>query len=219
MQARAEISCLASRALATLARIMLRSLLLLAAASLPVTSFATVAFDIGAQRLDNATGTPMPANGLVLLVADRDRDGFLAPSTTWFTEGDDLLVNAWPNAVENTPFAFGPGIFLGGASTELGSGLDAGDPVKLIWFPTLTTTNSAPTFGTPFGAYTNATWVVPSDGFSANLSFQTFDQGGSDPLVTGDATLTVVPEPSAYAAIAALGCMSWAMIRRRAHRA
>lgn len=194
---------------------MLRSLVLLSALALAPASVHSqvITLNIDAERLDDQNGNPMPATGLVVAVADRNEDDYGPVTTDWFASGDDFVFGSWQ--IQNS---LGNGVFESGTfSVTLENGLDAGDPFKLMWFPTLTTTNVASIpLGTPYGEYKNdPTWVFHSVGL-ASFAFVTEDaDGGGTVGVSGDATLTVVPEPSTYAAVFGLACLGWAVAKRR----
>lgn len=204
---------------------MLRFCWLFLLGALPFTSFsAEVLFTIDAERLDDAAGNAMPTTGMVILGASLANESFSNPTTTAFFSGDDIEIGRW-----HLDSLFGAGIFQKQISVTLANGLDLNDPLRLFWFPSITDTNvAAPTFGTAFGTYRNdnpeaagyAPWRVPSGG-AVNLGFFTseateLNNGGNNGPTAGDASFTVVPEPSTYAAAFALGCLGWALAKRRA---
>jgi hypothetical protein len=191
---------------------------------LPSMSFGqSVTFNIDAEVLKTSGGAPMPITGLVMLVADTSVNGFSGPTDTAFVNGDDLELMRW--SLDST---FGPGVFQKAANNLplLGS-WDANDPVQLYWFPTLTVGSATPGAGTSYGQYRDAVgldmsdiWVTPSAGGTVDLKFFTSDatflhSGGSNPDSAGDASLTTVPEPSAYSAVFAMLCLAGVVVRRK----
>lgn len=96
-----------------------------------------------------------------------------------------------------------PGLagYMNDLGTNLGSGIDASDDYGLLWFSTGTTTlTTSDTFGF------QDLGTLPADGATITPS-----------TTAGFATsaITVVPEPSTYAAIAGLVVLGFTAVRRR----
>jgi len=91
-----------------------------------------------------------------------------------------------------------------GASATIGSAF------ALVWFDrTITSATGTIVAGTKYGILTDAAFVIPASGLTANLSAP-FSATG-DPIKSAN-TVTVVPEPSA-ALLGALGALG--LLRRR----
>jgi hypothetical protein len=156
---------------------------------------ASVTLNVSAANLNDAGGTPMPTNGLVLLVASTNDATFGAPTFDSFVSGDDYIIASWNLATWSTP-----GLLLGSTGPViLGGGWNAGDPLLLRWFPTLTLAATAPGVGASYGQYrTDSTvdggdpWITPAEGATISLKFLTTDIGGSqNPPSAGNANLVV----------------------------
>lgn len=195
---------------------------------------ASILFDVQGELLKSGAGAAIGTNSLVMLVADTTRNGFatiadgssLALNSS-LNSGDDLVVARWN--LSNTATA---GVFADTASLNLGSGWDNGDPLALLWFPTLTTSALSATGGTSYGMFSGPAldgsdaWTTPTDGTNGHkLWFFTTDgvnlpavPPGSNSASLGNASLSVsggavVPEPSrAFLMAAGLGVM---LMRRR----
>lgn len=177
-------------------------------------SQASISFNIQADKLKNADGTAaMNQNGLVLfvsstsnLVFDPITAGSLTSVGSSLNGGDDIIL------FRSNLTTYGDGVLdIGTGDLSLASipGWTTGDPLALLWFPTLTLASTTIGAATPYGLYTTAvpidgsTWVTPTDPSSAvPLYFFTADGSdygpGSNPALAGNASLTVgaVPEPS-----------------------
>jgi hypothetical protein len=114
----------------------------------------------------------------------------------------------------------------GGAASKW----SAGDPLALLWFPELTPAHTVVATGIDYGFYTSAVanpeesrpWVSPIDPTSAYyLGLFTRDgdvlspgPAASNPASAGNASLEVIPEPSALL-LALLAASMWGMRRVR----
>lgn len=112
------------------------------------------------------------------------------------------------------------------------SGWNAGDPLGLLWFPTLTLASTTIDAGTQYGFYRNGAavdstlaWTTPADGTDNYLlGFFTQDggelspgPGAANPAAAGNASFTVggvVPEPSRMM-LGLFGILGLAFRRRR----
>jgi hypothetical protein len=209
---------------------------ILAAACVPMVAESAVTFDIDAEIMRGrpvppaTAGTPIPeGTGLFLLVADTLGNGFGQPTSSSFVSGDDIQLAEWtatvdPNLPDGVLFtSTGPLSF----SLDPAGNWGEGDPVGLYWFPTLNPSSGSPGEGTEYGFYTDPVgrdngdvWVTPPDSqVQDRIWFLTTDSGfGTNPPEVASATLTVVPEPSTYAAAAGLLCLGWAAYSRRSKR-
>ena len=164
-------------------------------------AFATVTLITTASNLKTATNSPMPVTGLVLLVASTTDNVFAPPSPNTFVTGDDIIVGRWDLSALDEP-----GLLLDLTTIALSGDWNAGDPLKLYWFPTLTLATLIPgAEGVPYGAYRadltpddGDPWITPADGATIDLVFLTADSpvGGSTPSAAGDASLIVKKAPA-----------------------
>ncbi|CAA6694085.1 MULTISPECIES: PEP-CTERM sorting domain-containing protein [unclassified Lentimonas] len=86
------------------------------------------------------------------------------------------------------------------------TGFSASDPFAIIWFA-----DNAANAGNDYGYLTDAGFALPADGNTGDFSGLAVFSG------TGnfDATHSIVPEPSTYAALAGLCALGAVMVRRR----
>jgi hypothetical protein len=200
----------------------IRTTSLLACLLVPISASASITLDIYAERLETSTGDPMPTTGLVILAASTLDSTFGAPTPSSFFSGDDIEVARW-----SLDSGFGPGIFNKAPVLTLSGNWNANDPLQLYWFPENTVSDTTPIAGQSYGVFrddievplaSHDAWITPADGSTASLRFYTTDAGSNDgvvyPASAGQASLTVVPEPSAFAAVAGLGCFAWALFFR-----
>jgi hypothetical protein len=154
-----------------------------------------VTFNVYANKLKTANGQPLPTTGLVLLVASTNGTVFGGPTAGAFTSGDDIVLARWDMST-----ALSSGEFLNSANNLAFFGSwNAGDPLALYWFPTMTLASVGPTNGAPYGFYRDPVgvdgsfpWVTPSAGSTINLDFLTAEAGSSVNLaVAGNASLVV----------------------------
>lgn len=157
-------------------------------------ALGTVTLNMSVAYLNDSEGSPMPTTGLVLLVASTNDDTFGTPTLDAFVSGDDTILAKWDLSTWSTP-----GLLLGSTGPlTLTGGWNAGDPLQLYWFPTLTLASSSPTAGAAYGQYrTNSPtddsdlWITPTDGATVSLKFLTLAAGGSNSNSTGNASFTV----------------------------
>jgi hypothetical protein len=201
----------------------------------PLTASATVSFLIDADLLKNQSGGSLSQSSLFMLVSSTQDSLFQDIAV-----GSSTTIGSLLNADDRIIFK---GDFLGSPNTNgvlnttsgsltLNSGAltnwTTGDPLALLWFPTLTAASLAIPDGTPYGFYTNASsldgsepWVTPADSTSDyGLLFYTADGvnlgPGTNPASAGNASLTVgaVPEPS-RSLLGLIGLGVLALRRRR----
>lgn len=152
-----------------------------------------VTFTIDAERLKTADGSPMPASGLVVLVASTTNTIFEGPTDTAFVTGDDIELFRW----DLTAFASNGVLSDITASLPFTGDWNTGDPIQIYWFPTLDINATAPGPGTSYGQYRDGSsldgsdsWVTPGAADTVRLRFFTDDatflnHGGSNPGTAG----------------------------------
>jgi len=196
----------------------------------------TITFDIQADTLRTSGGTAAP-DGIVMLVADTSglgtfgavKTGASFSAGSFLDAGNKELV-LYKNTIQATTGTAGAFSGFTGSitpGTGIYSSLASGNPLALLWFPTLTAANTQASSGNSYGIYTgngiangSSTWVTPASS-STGYKLYMFTQSaqiatGTNPNSIGNATLTVgaAPEPS-RAILAALGLGLITLRRRR----
>jgi hypothetical protein len=193
---------------------------------------ASVTLNMTGDKLQTATaGTAAPISGLVILVANTSTTSGSFGATSIQTGAPltlggaiipgDVILKEWTvGGASGTAGAF---YDTTGAISLAGAGIAAGNPLALLWFPTLTTGATSAPAGTAYGIYTgpgtngSAAWTVPADGSTVALTFATTNgvfTVGTAPSSAGVASLTVAPEPSRMI-LAAIGVGLISLRRRR----
>ena len=197
-------------------------------------SQASISFLIQGDLLKDSAGNAMAQSGLVLFVsstADAIFDGITAGSAT--SIGSSLNVGDDRVVFKTDLSSFGTNGVLdlttGALNLSSVTGWNTGDPLGLLWFPTLTAASTTIPAGTQYGFYTNANavdgtqaWVTPTDPTNNyRLGFFTKDgvelspgSGAANSASAGNASLTVAPEPSR----SMLGLIGFGMLALRRHR-
>jgi hypothetical protein len=168
-----------------------------------------VTFNITAGYFHTAGGLEvMPTSGLVLLAVSTDNNSWAAPTPTSFFNDDDMEVARWDLSTN----VYGAGT-LGPAPASFSytTAIDANDPMRLYWYPSLSISSTAPGSGTAYGAFrtdsiidfSDSGWVLPvNEAATLGLNFLTVSLGGSNPESAGWADYLVpIPEPSTYASV------------------
>lgn len=198
--------------------------LTLAVAGLSQTLASTLIID--AAYLKTSAGVKIgEGSGLLLLVASTGNQSFVAPTSTAFVSGDDVELGRWSLSGGGEPGAFSQTIVL-----NLTGGVAAGNPVQLMWFPTLGIGATAPGDSTTYGVYRSpitsgtdadgsAPWVIPGAAATENIKFFTSDFGSLVNTATsgvnfGEAAL-VIPEPSSLVLLALAMGGGLLFVRRR----
>lgn len=190
-----------------------------------------VTFSIDAEVLKDANGLPMQTGVVVLTAATTG--AFSGPSGNEFATGGELFLYKWDISLIGE-----------GALSDLTAPLsftgdwDAGDPLRLYWFPGLDINASGPQEGMEFGYYSDAAgidgsdpWITPGESDNANLKFFTADAtlisaGGSNSELAGEATSTVpggpsmtpVPEPGTFLGLTLLFSSTLGMRFRKSQK-
>lgn len=199
-------------------------------------SQASISFLVQGDLLKDSAGNAMAQSGLVLFVSsttDASFSGITAGSSTSISSslngGDDRVVFKTDLSSYGTNGVLD--LTTGALNLSTVTGWNTGDPLALLWFPTLTAASSTIPAGTQYGFYTNATavdgtqaWVTPADPTSNYLlGFFTKDgvelspgTGAANSAAAGNASLTVgaVPEPSR----SMLGLIGFGMLTLRRRR-
>ncbi|MFZ2278597.1 MAG: PEP-CTERM sorting domain-containing protein [Prosthecobacter sp.] len=196
----------------------------------------TITFDLEADSLRTSGGALAP-DGIVMLVADTSglgNFGAVVPGASFtagsFLDAGNTELVLYQNTIAATTGAAGAFAAFTSSITP-GSGiysaLTSGDPLALLWFPTLTAANTQAAAGNSYGIYTgngnadgSSAWVTPSS-TSSGYKLYMFTQSaqlatGTNANSIGNATLTVagVPEPSRVI-LAAFGLGLISLRRRR----
>jgi hypothetical protein len=208
------------------------TILTLATLSIALQASATINFDLQAEKLQDSSGASIGVNSLVMLVADTGGNGFssLQPSAALsagsFLNGSDDQVLARFNLSSTATageIAVSPTLALSGSWAT-------GNPLALLWFPTLTTASTTAPAGTTYGIFTGSTldgssaWVTPTNGangyklyfFTTAATDLPLTPPGHNAAALGKANLTIaaVPEPSRVMLVG-LGLGAFIVRRRR----
>lgn len=183
------------------------------------TTFAdNVSFDFTVGDLKTAGGSAFLGTGALIQIIASPDITFTSPSASDFLGGgnDILLWSGGFNNVSGFPGAMQIPTFTVDATSVSNYYL------AIRWFPTLTTSATAPGANTSYGQYaygsdsasTSTTisgnpwqpWQITSSSGSLAPNFLTLSAGGPSDNSLGYAsnTITAVPEPSSYAALVAL---------------
>lgn len=182
---------------------------------------AQILLRLDAEILKDQNGNAIPiGDGLMILVASTTDAVFNDPSADFFVKGDDVEVGRWAIHIDNASDQNGV-LFVDNQSFSPSGHWNEGDPLALFWYPSLTTASTSPSVGDAYGIYRDAVgldggdpWVTPADSQQRNLYFLTSDSmfNGSAPH-NGQANLTVVPEPTAYAVAFGIAMLGFSGIR------
>lgn len=184
----------------------------------------TINFDAGIFY--SADNQPVPENQLVvLLVSDTTGDGFgLARpgslASGGFIDGADDLILGRAYVFSEDGNVFGQGAVN---NLSLTGNWGTGDRLGVYWFTGLDGSATTLSAGTSYGYYSvlsgeegddSDPWLTPTDGFTVGVQFLNGAYGPHDASLFRS-TLTVVPEPAAYAALAGLLALGLALRRQR----
>ena len=189
---------------------------ILLGAALIVNAASAITFSgFASQSLFAADGTTALTNGSsTYLIADGG-DGFDFDATVaGLTFADGSLIGATNDYVfaYNAAQNFGPSISVASGNTNFSindAGASAGYSFALLYFNGTSGASVTTLGGELFGFLTSGDWTIPANDSG------TFNFGSEFSTVTGSANLTVVPEPSTFAALAGLCALGAVMVRRR----
>jgi hypothetical protein len=217
----------------------MKKLLIISSAitSLAASSQAAITLQIQGDLIQDQLNVGVPLQALYLLIADTNGDGFSGVKSDGSTSigspispgSDDLIVyrgNFTTYGVDGVLFATASNL-----NTDLIPGWTVGDPLAIMWFPSLTVASTTFITGQRYGFYTNSNavdgssaWITPPNtGASASLGFFTKNgaelspgPSASNPATAGVASQVVapVPEPSALCFVG-LGIAGLVARRRR----
>jgi len=176
------------------------------------------------------TGSPVQLGAVGVLVADFSNDGVLNPFGTTLNVNsfvgngtDDRILGVF--SALDLSGAGDIGYDFSGVSWEYGGAFGAGDRLHFLWFPSVTTFGSIVSGGLAYGSFTSdlvdvsATnnWIAAPDGQNVSVVAFGASIGGSPsfPSSAFTATLTAIPEPSSFAALAGLAVLGMVATRRR----
>lgn len=170
----------------------------------------SAAVTISGTSLNNATGLSDGQVGVYVI----SNDGTAFSSVTSLLSGVSITDSSTYGSSftvlgSNTAATgFGATTLSSGHSINLSGGVDNGDSFGVFVFESSTGNTLA---GDTFSVWSDASWVLPSDGAQSDFTNQLAQLSGS-PISTG----TVVPEPSSFALLAGVFGLAWVMVRRRA---
>lgn len=195
---------------------LLHSLIVLLALSPCLSKAATVTVSVA--FLNDASGTPISTDFMWFVSADVGNDGFDAPTGTDFIGGSDddvILIGPTLQAGVN-------GQIQSANNPITDDGGLVGTPLRLVWFPTLTTSSASPggeiaygTYGEGVGVEVNGTMGFEYPGLGSHTLGALRDTlTGAASNADFTASSTIVPEPSG-ALLCLFGLSLLTFIRRR----
>jgi len=183
---------------------------------------AAITLNLSAGQLSTPNGQPIPDGALVQVLVSTVDTTFSAPTGLSFVGSsvDDVVVASF---AMNSASGGAPGVFSRAVQLEYnnlfgGRTIAAGMPMLLRWWPTLTTSATAPGATNVMGQFrrdaagdfSDIGWTLPSAPSTRTLNVLTPAFGGSTPT----SALSAVPEPSA-ALLSAMGLIGLFARRRR----
>ena len=162
------------------------------------------------------TNTINAAASTSFVVVDTAGDGLdFNASSVGFTFALDSFVGATDDYVVGVNFTttgFAAGLTPGSANFTLDTfGITADDAFYIVLFGSETTASVTTTAGLGFNTVNAVNWLVPG----ANNSSLAFPADFTQLDSVNATALTVVPEPSTYAALAGLLALGYVMVGRR----
>ena len=176
--------------------------------------------DFGILKTANGAAV-VPQGGLLQLIATPSGSisNFSAPTAGSFVSGDNIIVASFSmnynSGVTGETTNLLTNITLQNTGASSPTMFDAGDPLLLRWYPTLTTASTAPGAGATYGQFRTDTagdggnaWITPANGTNNYaITLITVSDGGMQANTAGYANSVVVPEPST-AAISGVGAFA-----------
>ena len=189
---------------------MKKQTIILASALVAASASASVSFT-GTAIQNFQAGEIFVPNQASVIIVDTGADGFGSFITNTISVGDtfavnDILVGDQVIAANSTQGLSGTVAAIPGtASFTSTAGLSFG----ILVFENQTSLVGAEA-GSTYQFFTDASWIVPADGGSSAFG-TAFTQLSN----VSSASLSVVPEPSTFAALAGLCALGAVMVRRR----
>jgi hypothetical protein len=188
----------------------------------------TLTVNLTTGRLYDFGGVKLDTGSLVLLVGDTAQNGFnsfvAGSSLTFgsFLNSDDQILGLTTILPGGTGSAIGSFSEIPIADGEF-SQLTAGDRLAVVWFSSVSGSDSSLLSGESYGLFSSSlpevdgpdAWVIPSIGATIDIQFRTILGGGTHAENEAYANLTAIPEPSTYAAILGAGVLGFAIYRRK----
>jgi hypothetical protein len=207
---------------------MKKQLLMMAMLAMAAMTYAGVAVNFELYQLNDADDVAISEGIKFLAFIDTDGDGinglnlgnYSDNNSLWVDaatgnqgsflwDADDVIIFDGGNAGWGTAGYFSlndPNANGGNALVTLGSGIDAGDQVYVMWFSELAGSASAPGSISQVGYYTDSNWTLPNDTGLLQAEDYALNQSA-----------IAVPEPASALLVALGGGMVYAL-RRRGHR-
>jgi hypothetical protein len=173
-------------------------------------------FTSNMKKTDNTTNVPI--GNRYIVVVDTAGNGFGAATDNSIASGTGFVTGSSFGGDEI--IVSGTVVSAGrAATTSLDVSPWAGKPFAVIWFDSLTSSNTTTADGDKYGFVTDPSWTIPST--PGTFTFTTSPAGAGDMLLKnapGATTLTVglsaAPEPS-RALLLGFGALGFMMRRRR----
>ncbi|MDQ8208641.1 PEP-CTERM sorting domain-containing protein [Coraliomargarita sp. SDUM461003] len=179
--------------------------------SLLLVSYASATITFNGTSLSNAPSLVAGQVGVYLV--STDGTPFTSGALSSLSAGASLTDSStYGSSFEyighNTVTSFGSVFLSSGFDFSHGNGIDQNDAFGVLVFETSTANTLS---GDSYQIWTDGSWLVPADLGGAFTFASEFPQ-----LTTAsNASGTVVPEPSAFAAMAGLMALGFVMVRRR----
>lgn len=159
---------------------------------------AKVSFSLDVDAISTTEGSPIYDSGLLVLIVDTAGDGFQSPVSNTIVTGDDQIVTTWDLSIDGSQ---NPGVQLTSGAVDYGVDWEAGDPLALVWFPNLDSSNPTPSSDEPYGFFSDKnnfasghSWLMPPAGALHSLK-----------LLTSSATTLVTTTGDVPAAVGKAG--------------
>ncbi|MCX6953868.1 MAG: IPT/TIG domain-containing protein, partial [Verrucomicrobia bacterium] len=161
----------------------------------------TVGIVLTAAGLANSSGTALPDNRLIQLIANTAGQTHGSPTVTSFVSGSDVVLASFALNSSTTGVTGSFQIYLT-VDRSAFAGLNSGAPLLLRWYDIPYSVGQTAPGATTYGQFTTSVvvdgatsgWTLDLDGNHASLNFITTSNGGSQSDTLGRATITVLPD-------------------------